>query len=83
MDHSTLNRWVLVYAPLFERRLRAFRKPHCGSICIDETYSRAGSARYTMDNSVFQRTPYRLPCRQVGCRPSAQALWPVGLMSWR
>ena len=25
-------------APLIERRLRSFRKPHCGSIRIDETY---------------------------------------------
>ena len=38
MDHSTLNRWVLAYAPLIERRLRSFRRPHCGSIRIDETY---------------------------------------------
>src|SRR3954454_23908576 len=38
VDHSTMNRWVLAYAPLIERRLRAFRKPHCGSIRIDETY---------------------------------------------
>jgi hypothetical protein len=37
VDHSTLNRWVLADAPLIERRLRAFRKPHCGSIRIDET----------------------------------------------
>ena len=34
IDHSTLNRWVLAYAPLLERRLRAFRKPHCGSIRV-------------------------------------------------
>ena len=33
-DHATLNRWVLAYAPLIERRLRSFRKPHCGSIRI-------------------------------------------------
>ena len=47
MDHSTLNRWVLAYAPLIERRLRAFRKPHCGSICIDETYIKIrGQWRY-------------------------------------
>src|SRR5215207_8588850 len=26
VDHSTLNRWVLAYAPLIERRLRSFRK---------------------------------------------------------
>jgi transposase-like protein len=38
VDHSTLNRWVLAYAPLIERRLRAFRQPHCGSIRVDETY---------------------------------------------
>src|ERR671918_690468 len=37
VDHSTLNRWVLAYAPLIERRLRTFRKPHCGSIRVDET----------------------------------------------
>src|SRR3954469_942299 len=38
VDHSTLNRWVLAYAPLIEKRLRAFRKPHYGSIRVDETY---------------------------------------------
>jgi IS6 family transposase len=38
VDHSTLNRWVLAYAPLIERRLRSFRKPHYGSVRIDETY---------------------------------------------
>src|SRR4051812_2400640 len=37
VDHATLNRWVLAYAPLIERRLRCFRKPHCGSIRVDET----------------------------------------------
>ena len=47
VDHSTLNRWVLTYAPLIERRLRAFRKPHCGSVRIDETYIRIrGQWRY-------------------------------------
>ena len=42
VDHSTLNRWVLAYAPLIEKRLRQFRKPHCGSIRIDETYIKVG-----------------------------------------
>ena len=47
MDQSTLNRWVLAYAPLIEKRLRQFRKPHCGSIRIDETYMRVrGEWRY-------------------------------------
>ena len=35
VDHSTLNRWVLDYAPLIERRLRVFRKLDCGSVRID------------------------------------------------
>src|SRR4051812_15730575 len=47
VDHATVNRWVLAYAPLIERRLRAFRKPHCGSIRIDETYIKIrGEWRY-------------------------------------
>src|SRR3954468_23895182 len=47
VDHSTLNRWVLAYAPLIERRLRTFRKPHCGSIRVDETYIKVrGQWRY-------------------------------------
>jgi IS6 family transposase len=47
VDHSTLNRWVLAYAPQIERRLRAFRKPHCGSVRIDETYIKIrGQWRY-------------------------------------
>ena len=47
VDHSTVNRWVLAYAPLIERWLRPFRKPHCGSIRVDETYVRIrGDWRY-------------------------------------
>ena len=47
VDHSTLNRWVLAYAPLIEKRLRAFRRPHCGSLRIDETYIKVrGEWRY-------------------------------------
>jgi transposase, IS6 family len=47
VDHSTLNRWVLAYAPAIERRLRRFRKPHCGSVRVDETYIRIrGQWRY-------------------------------------
>ena len=34
VDHSTLNRWVLAYAPLIEKRRRESRRPHCGSVRI-------------------------------------------------
>ena len=47
VDHSTINRWVLTHAPLMEKRLRRFRRPHCGSVRIDETYVRIkGQWRY-------------------------------------
>src|SRR4051812_18497862 len=36
-DHAILNRWILAYAPLIERRLGSFRKPHCGSLRIHES----------------------------------------------
>src|SRR3954470_24973876 len=47
VDHSTVNRWVLAYAPPIEKRLRQFRQPHCGSVRIDQTYVRIrGQWRY-------------------------------------
>src|SRR3954453_18907986 len=47
VDHATINRWVLAYAPMIGRRLRAFHKPHCGSVRIDETYIKVrGQWRY-------------------------------------
>ena len=47
VDHATINRWVLAYAPMIEKRLRRFRQPHCGSIRVDETYVKIrGEWRY-------------------------------------
>lgn len=38
---------MLAYAPAIERRLRRFRKPHCGSVRVDETCIRVrGPWRY-------------------------------------
>ncbi len=45
VDHSTINRWVLAYAPVIEKRLRQFRRPHCGSVRIDETYVKIDAAK--------------------------------------
>ena len=62
VDHSTLNRWVLAYAPLIERRLRTFRKPHCGSVRVDETYIRIrGEWRYLYRAVDKHGTPRRFP----------------------
>ena len=58
VNHSTINRWVLTYAPLIERRLRTFRKPHCGSVRIDETYVRIrGQWRY-LYRAVDKHAPF-------------------------
>ena len=47
VDRSTINRRVLAYAPEFEKWLRQFRRPHCGSIRVDETYLKVrGEWRY-------------------------------------
>ncbi len=48
VDHSTINRRVLAYAPMIEKRLGQFRRPqHCGSVRIDETYGKIrGKWRY-------------------------------------
>ena len=38
---------MLAYAPLIEKRLREFHRPHCGSVRIDETYIKVrGQWRY-------------------------------------
>jgi IS6 family transposase len=55
VDHSTINRWVLAYALLIEKRLRQFRRPHCGSIRVDETYVKiVGKWRY-LDRAIDKR----------------------------
>ncbi|MBB3948602.1 transposase-like protein [Rhizobium skierniewicense] len=63
VDHSTINRWVLAYSPVIEKRLRRFRRPHCGLVRIDETYVK-------IVNRHGMLTPYRrpifTPCRRSG-----------------
>jgi IS6 family transposase len=36
--HSTLNRWVLRYAPKLDKRIRPYLQPTNDSWRIDETY---------------------------------------------
>ncbi len=38
VDHSTLNRWVIRYAPQLEVKARSNMKPIAGSWRMDETY---------------------------------------------
>lgn len=41
VDHSTLNRWVIKYAPLLEYQVRKIKKPVASSWRMDETYINA------------------------------------------
>lgn len=38
VDHSTINRWVLKYAPELDKRIRPHLNPTNGSWRVDETY---------------------------------------------
>ena len=38
VDHSTINRWVLKYAPELDKRIRPYLKPTSDSWRVDETY---------------------------------------------
>ena len=38
VDHSTLNRWVIRFAPLLEIRARQLKRPVSSSWRMDETY---------------------------------------------
>ena len=47
VDHSTLNRWVIKYAPLLEQQFRAHKRPVGSSWRLDETNVKVkGSWKY-------------------------------------
>jgi transposase-like protein len=52
VDHSTINRWVLDYAPELARRCRPHLKPTNGSWRVDETYVKVKKKRKYLDRAV-------------------------------
>ena len=44
MDHATLNRWVLKYAPEIEKKSRRYKRQVHGSWRLDETYIKVKGA---------------------------------------
>jgi len=47
VDHSTLNRWVVKYAPELDRQFRSRKRPVGSSWRLDETYVKIrGSWKY-------------------------------------
>ena len=67
VDHATLNRWVIKYAPEFEKQFRRRQQPVGGSWRMDETYVRVkGEWKYLYravdkeDHTIdFLLTPHR------------------------
>ena len=77
VDHSTINRWVLAYAPVIEKRLSQFRRPHCGSVRIDETYVRSGASGDTCtapSTSTETRSTSCSPLSAISTPPSASSV---------
>jgi len=38
VDHSTIHRWVIQYAPLLEQKFRQIKRKPCGRWRLDETF---------------------------------------------
>jgi putative transposase len=68
VDHSTLNRWVLKYAPLLEQKFRARKRQVGCSWRMDETYVKVKGVRKYLYRAVEQgRCHCGLPAdRQAG-----------------
>jgi transposase-like protein len=52
VDHSTINRWVLKYAPELDKRIRPHLKPTNDSWRVDETYIKIKGVWKYLDRAV-------------------------------
>src|SRR5260221_6898487 len=71
VDHSTIARWVLAYAPELEKRVKPQLKPTSDSWRVDETYIKGKSQWGCQDlpaESAGPNPDFRLPAQ-----PDAQA----------
>ena len=60
LDHSTIARWVLQYAPVLNERIRAeMRRPNC-SWRVDETYLRVANLDLFISGRRLGREHHRL-----------------------
>jgi transposase-like protein len=73
VDHATIKRWALAYAPMIEKRLRRFRRQRCGSIRVDETIINVRGEWRTLFRAVDKHeTPvdFPLPPIVIVARPN-------------
>src|SRR5262247_3103932 len=82
VDHSTLNRWVIKYAPEFEKQFRRRQRPVGGSWRLDEIYVKIkGKAAYlsrAVDKDGHTIDFLLTPTRD---RDAAEAFWGKAILS--
>ncbi len=69
VDHSTLHRWVLSYAPELDKRIRPFLNPTNDSWRVDETYIAVKGAwkyLYRAVDSAGNTLDFRLSAKRDG-----------------
>jgi len=64
VDHSTLNRWVLKFAPELDKRIRLFLNPTNDSWRVDETYIEVKGAWKYLYRAVVHFYGYESNCIQ-------------------
>ena len=70
MDHSTLNRWVIKYAPEVEKLFRRRQRPVGRSWRLDETYVKIKGQSAYLYRAVVRSVPSKWrQARDEGLRP--------------
>ena len=70
VDHSTLNRWVIKYAPEFEKAFRRRQRPVGRSWRLDETYVKIKGKSAYLYRAVVRSVPSKWrQARDEGLRP--------------
>ena len=70
VDHSTLNRWVIKYAPEIEKQFRLRKRPVGKSWRMDETYIRVKGEWKYLYRAVLRSVPSKWrQARDEGLRP--------------
>src|SRR5215831_19402189 len=70
VDHTTLNRWVIKYAPEIEKRFRRRQRPVGRSWRLDETYVEIKGKSAYLYRAVVRSVPSKwLQARDEGLRP--------------
>lgn len=74
VDHSTINRWVLDYAPELDKRIRPNLKPTNDSWKLDETYIKSGESGSTSIEPSTQTATPSISCSSHDAMPMQRSV---------